>query len=161
MCFCCALFCASLAAKARDDASVIVGVTPNDNGEIKMSDNPLAYTIAESRRVGRRRNYCCCPCCDEARRARNFAASGATRSGSPAISRSVQKDDVELTIRKVRFGDRAPIELFGHGYRWCGAVRAFRLSQADIPTRPEAIRRLLQQAVAVSLRQVGTEGSDR
>jgi len=38
------------------------------------------------------------------------------------------------------------------------AIEDFRRSEADIATRPEAIRRLLQQAVAVSLRQVGTEG---
>ena len=41
------------------------------------------------------------------------------------------------------------------------AIEDFRRSEADIATRPEAIRGLLQQAVAVSLRQVGTEGSDR
>jgi metal-responsive CopG/Arc/MetJ family transcriptional regulator len=41
------------------------------------------------------------------------------------------------------------------------AIEDFRRSQADIPTRPEAIRRLLQQAIAVSLRQVKTQGSDR
>src|SRR6516164_3043235 len=38
------------------------------------------------------------------------------------------------------------------------AIEDFRRSEADIATRPEAIRGLLQQAVAVSLRQVGTEG---
>jgi metal-responsive CopG/Arc/MetJ family transcriptional regulator len=41
------------------------------------------------------------------------------------------------------------------------AIEDFRRSEVDIPTRPEAIRRLLQQAIADSLRQVKTEGSDR
>jgi excisionase family DNA binding protein len=53
LCFCCALFCAPLAAKACDDASVIAGLTPDDNGEIKMSDNPLAYTVAEACAIAR------------------------------------------------------------------------------------------------------------
>jgi hypothetical protein len=49
------------------------------------------------RRASRRQRYCSFRCRDEARRARNFAASGATRKGDPAIPRSVQKDDVEST----------------------------------------------------------------
>jgi metal-responsive CopG/Arc/MetJ family transcriptional regulator len=40
-------------------------------------------------------------------------------------------------------------------------IEDFRRSEADIPTRPEAIRRLLQQAVAVSLRQVETKERNR
>jgi hypothetical protein len=155
-----------LSAKVCDDASVIVGVSPNDNGEINMSDNPLAYTVAEAlvcgsaikpRRASRQQKYCSHRCRDEAHRARNFAASGL----SPAIPRSVQKDGVKSTACKPGFTERIPIELIGHSYRWCGAVRAFRRSEADMPTRPEAIRRLLQQAIAVSLRQVKTQGSDR
>jgi hypothetical protein len=67
-----------LSAKACDDASVIVGITPNDNGETKMSDNPLAYTVAEAlvcgpaikpRRASRQQKYCSYRCRDEARKA--------------------------------------------------------------------------------------------
>src|SRR6516165_5325747 len=42
------------------------------------------------RRASRRQKYCSYHCRDEARRARNFAASGATRRGSQAIPRSVE-----------------------------------------------------------------------
>jgi hypothetical protein len=44
---------------------------------------------------------------------------------------------------------------------FCVRFEDFRRSEADIPTRPEAMRRLLQRAVAVSLRQVEIEGRDR
>lgn len=78
----------------------------------------------ESRRLGRRRKYCCYPCRDEARRARNFDASGATRRGSSAIPPNSQSNGIASTACKAAVGDRAPIELLGHGYRWHSAMRA-------------------------------------
>ena len=76
------------------------------------------------RRASRRQRYCSYPCRDEARRARNFAASAATRRGSPAIPRSVQINSARSTACKAGFDDRTPIELVGHGYRWRGPLLA-------------------------------------
>jgi hypothetical protein len=75
------------------------------------------------RRASRRQKYCSYHCRDEARRARNFAASGATRRGSPAIPRSVPNNGVRSIACKAEFGDRTPIEILGHGHRWRGAIR--------------------------------------
>jgi hypothetical protein len=80
--------------------------------------------LIKPRRASRRQRYCSYRCRDEARRARNFTASGATRRGSPAIPRSVQINGARSTACKAAFDDQAPIELLGHGCRWRGEMRA-------------------------------------
>src|SRR5262249_17982319 len=59
------------------------------------------------RRASRRQKYCSYCCRDEARRARNFAASGATRRGSPAIPRSVENRPLTSTGSEGGFAGRA------------------------------------------------------
>jgi hypothetical protein len=51
-------------------------------------------------RASRRQKYCSYHCHDEARRARNFAASGATRRGSSAIPRPIQDNGLRLIACK-------------------------------------------------------------
>ena len=60
------------------------------------------------RRASRRQRYCSYRCRDEARRARNFAASGATRRGSPAIRRPDENPSSISTTCKGGFAGRAP-----------------------------------------------------
>jgi excisionase family DNA binding protein len=50
---CCALFSAHVTSEARDDASVIAGAIPDDNGEMTMGDIALAYTVAEACAIAR------------------------------------------------------------------------------------------------------------
>jgi hypothetical protein len=69
----------------------------------------------------RRQKFCSYHCRDEARRARNFAISGSARRGSQGIPRSVENNGDKSKACKADFGDRAPLELLGHGHRWPGA----------------------------------------
>jgi hypothetical protein len=59
------------------------------------------------RRASRRQKYCSYRCRDEARRTRNFAVSGATRRGSPAIPRSVENHPLASTSCTGGFAGRA------------------------------------------------------
>jgi len=59
------------------------------------------------RRASRRQRHCSYHCRDEARRARNFAASGATRRGSQAIPRSVENQPLVSNGYKADFVGRA------------------------------------------------------
>ena len=59
------------------------------------------------RRASRRQKYCSYRCRDEARRARNFAASGATRRGSLGIPRSVENQPLTSTRCEGRFAGGA------------------------------------------------------
>lgn len=58
------------------------------------------------RRTGRRKKYCCYRCRDEARRERNFAASGATRRGSPGIPRKLENNHAKSMTCNGHFVDR-------------------------------------------------------
>jgi len=60
------------------------------------------------KRGSRRQLYCSNRCRDEARRTRNFAVSGATRRGSPAIPRSVENRPLVSTSCKNGFAGRTP-----------------------------------------------------
>jgi excisionase family DNA binding protein len=53
LCFCLAIFFADIAMKVRKDASVTARAIPDDNGEMKMADNALAYTVAEACAIAR------------------------------------------------------------------------------------------------------------
>ena len=57
------------------------------------------------KRGSRRQLYCSYRCRDEARRARNFAVSATTRTGSPAIPRPVENNGVGSTACKGNFHD--------------------------------------------------------
>jgi hypothetical protein len=59
------------------------------------------------KRGSRRQLYCSYRCRDEARRARNFAASASTRRGSPAIPRPVENNDGRSRTYRTDFRDRA------------------------------------------------------
>jgi hypothetical protein len=59
------------------------------------------------RRASRRQRHCSYHCRDEARRARNFAASGATRRGSQAIPRSVENQPLVSASCEGGFAGRA------------------------------------------------------
>ncbi len=72
------------------------------------------------KRGSRRQKFCSYRCRDEARRARNYAIFGSARRGSQGIPRSVQNIDAKSKACKADFGDRAPLELLGGGYRWPG-----------------------------------------
>ena len=60
------------------------------------------------KRTSRRQRYCSYRCRDEARRARNFAASGATRRGSPAIPRTVKNRPLTSISCEGGFAGRTP-----------------------------------------------------
>jgi hypothetical protein len=67
------------------------------------------------KRGSRRQSYCSYWCRDEARRARNFAASATTRRGSPAIPRSVENKGVGSTPYEGDFHGRASRIVGPHG----------------------------------------------
>jgi hypothetical protein len=73
----------------------------------------------DPKRGSRRQRYCSNACRQSAFRTKKWTR----RYETPDPLRSVRNNGVASTACKAGFGDRAPLELLGGGYRWPGAAR--------------------------------------